>query len=84
MGSVDEFEALKGHVEVAELTLQLLADEALVGGRLSRSEGNPRDNKTIIVGPKERGGRIVTEVVPDTTRKTLRRVVLRPSSPARP
>jgi transposase len=67
MGSVDEFEALKGHVEV---------DEALVGGRLSRAEGNPRDNKTIIVGLKERGGRMVTEVVPDTTRKTLRKVVL--------
>jgi transposase len=67
MASADEFVALKGHVEI---------DETLVGGRISRAEGNPRDNKTIVVGLKERGGRMVTEVAPDTTTKTLRRIVL--------
>jgi transposase-like protein len=67
ISNVDEFTALKGHVEI---------DEHFAGGRMARSEGNPRDNKTIIVGMKERGGSMRTEVVPDTTRATLRRVVL--------
>jgi transposase-like protein len=67
MGSVDEFRALKGHVEV---------DEHFSGGRISRRDGNPRDNKTIIVGLKERGGPIRAEVIPDTTTKTLRKVIL--------
>lgn len=66
-GSVDEFVALKGHVEI---------DETFVGGRMPRDEGFPRDNKTIVMGLKERGGRIVTEVIPDTSTKTLRPAVL--------
>lgn len=67
MGSVDEFVALKGHVEL---------DETLIGGRISRTEGNPRDNKTIVMGLKERGGRMVTEIIPDVSKATLRKVVL--------
>ena len=67
MTSAEEFVALKGHVEV---------DEHWHGGRISRRDGNPRDNKTMIVGLKERGGPIVTEVVPDTTTASLRRAVL--------
>lgn len=67
MGSVDEFVALKGHVEI---------DEHFHGGKIKRTEGNPRDNKTIIVALKERGGPIRAEVAPDTTTKTLRKIVL--------
>jgi transposase len=67
MGSVDEFVALKGHVEI---------DEHFSGGRIARRDGNPRDNKTIIVGLKERGGPMRAEVAPDTKTKTLRRIVL--------
>jgi transposase-like protein len=67
MGSVDEFVALKGHVEI---------DEHFHGGRMHRSEGKPLDNKTIIMGLKERGGRMITEVIPDVTKATLRKVVL--------
>ena len=67
MGSADMFVALKGHVEI---------DETLMGGRISRSDGNPRDNKTIIMGLKERGGRMVTEIIPDVSKATLRQVVL--------
>jgi len=67
MGSVDEFVALKGHVEI---------DEHFSGGRMPRSEGKPLDNKTIILGMKERGGRMITEVIPDTTTATLRAAVL--------
>lgn len=67
IGSVDEFVALKGHVEI---------DETFVGGRRPRSAGNAGDNKTIVMGLKERGGRMVTEIIPDVSTKSLRRVVL--------
>ena len=65
MGSAVEFEALKGHVEM---------DETFVGGHAPKA--NYRDNKTIVMGLKERGGRIVTEVIPDVKKSTLRKVVL--------
>lgn len=67
MGSVDEFVALKGHVEI---------DEHFAGGRMRRADGKPLDNKTIIMGLKERGGRMITEVIPDVSKATLRGVVL--------
>jgi transposase len=67
MGSVDEFVALKGHIEI---------DETFQGGKIARTEGNPRDNKVIIVGLKERGGPMRTEIVSDTKTATLRKVVL--------
>jgi transposase-like protein len=67
IGSVDEFVALKGHVEI---------DEAFIGGRVKRSDANPRDNKTVVVGLKERGGPIRAEVAPDTTTRTLRKIVI--------
>jgi transposase len=72
IGSVDEFTALRGHVEI---------DETFVGGRIARSDGNPRDNKTIVMGLKERGGRMVTEIIPDTTTASLKRVVLENVAP---
>ena len=67
MGSAEEFVALKGHVEI---------DETLVGGRMSRKDGNPRDNKTIVMGLKERGGPMRTEIITDVSKATLRKVVL--------
>lgn len=67
IGSVDEFNALAGHVEI---------DEMFFGGRMPKSVGKPRDNKTVVVGLKQREGRMVTEIAPDTTTKTLRRIVL--------
>lgn len=73
IGSVDEFQALSGHVEI---------DETFVGGRIARTAGKPRDNKTIVMGMKERGGRMVTEIIPDTTQATLRKVVLENVAPA--
>jgi len=68
----DAFIALKGHVEI---------DEHAHGGRMPRSEGKPLENKTIIMGLKERGGHIVTQVIPDTTTQTLRKVVLETVQP---
>lgn len=64
MSKADGFQLLQGHVE---------ADEAYVGGKRSggkRGRGAP--GKTIVLGMKERGGRIVTEVIPDVKKQTLR------------
>jgi transposase-like protein len=66
MGKVDNFQILKGHVEI---------DEAYFGGRRRMSE--KFSNKAIILGMKERGGRIETRVIPDTKTATLRPIVLK-------
>jgi transposase len=63
----DSFEMLVGHIE---------ADEAYVGGRRSggkRGRGAP--GKTIVMGLKERDGRIATAVIPNVKKVTLRAVV---------
>ena len=65
IGSVDEFTALQGHVEL---------DETFVGGK--RPHATYRDNKTIVMGLKQRGGRMVTEIIPDVSAATLKKVVL--------
>lgn len=69
------FEVLEGTVEV---------DETFIGGKAmnmhakdrSRKLGKARsgshgDNKSIVVGAIERGGRVTTKVVPDTRRDSL-------------
>jgi transposase-like protein len=66
MGKVDGFQVLKGHVEI---------DETYFGGYRSRSHGG-KAAKTIIMGMKERGGRIETRVVPNLQAATLRPIVL--------
>jgi hypothetical protein len=65
MGSVEEFTALQGHVEL---------DETFVGGKAPRA--TQMDNKTIVMGLKERGGPMRTEIIPDAKAATLRKVVL--------
>jgi transposase-like protein len=65
MGKVDSFQIFRGHVEI---------DEAYFGGRRRMSE--KFSNKSIILGMKERGGRIETRVIPDTKTATLRPIVL--------
>jgi transposase-like protein len=56
---------LKGVVE---------SDEAFVGGALKGvGPGNYRSNKVIILGLKERGGRLVARVIPDTKSETIRK-----------
>ena len=67
MGNAEEFAMLKGHVEI---------DEAYVGGHRSGKRGRGAEGKTIIMGMKERGGRIVAKVIPDIKKATLRREVL--------
>lgn len=67
MTKADGFEILQGHVEL---------DEAYVGGHRSGKRGRGAEGKTIVMGMKERGGRLVTEVIPDVKKQTLRGVVL--------
>jgi transposase len=65
MGKVDSFQVLKGHVEI---------DEMFFGGHRRMAE--KMSNKTIVVGMKERGGRIETRIVPDVKTASLRPIVL--------
>lgn len=64
MGKVDGDDGLSGHVEI---------DETYVGGKSDqRGRPNPKTtNKTIVMGMVERGGKIMTKVVPDVKRSTL-------------
>jgi len=68
MAKADGFEVLKGHIEM---------DEAYVGGVAPGKRGRGADNKTIVFGMVERGGRIATEIVPNARQDTLRPIVLK-------
>jgi transposase len=63
MGKADGFEKLKGHVE---------ADEAYVGGRRRGGRGRAAAGKTIVMGMKERGGRLATEIIPNVRMGSLK------------
>lgn len=65
LANVDEWTALRGHVEL---------DETLVGGKAPKA--TQMANKTIVMGLKERGGPMRTEIIPDAKGETLRKVVL--------
>ena len=67
MGNADEFVMLKGHVEV---------DEAYLGGHRAGKRGRSAEGKTILMGLKERDGPIVTKVIPNVKKATLRKEVL--------
>ena len=67
MAKADGFEMLKGHVEI---------DEAYVGGKRAGKRGRGAEGKTIVMGMKERGGKLATEVIPNVRKDTLRDVVL--------
>lgn len=67
METADIFAMLKGHVEL---------DEAYVGGKRSGKRGRGAEGKTIIMGMKERGGPIKTQVIENIKMDTLRGVVL--------
>lgn len=67
MKSADGFTALNGHVEI---------DETFVGGRQPNNVGRSRKQKTVVLGMKQRGGRLVTEAVKDYKKNTLKPVVL--------
>jgi transposase-like protein len=59
---------LSGHVEI---------DETLVGGvNAGKGRGRQRENKVMVMGMVERGGKIVAGPVPDDTNFTLEPIVL--------
>ncbi len=67
LGMVDGDAPLSGHIE---------ADETYVGGRKKCTKRGGRggpvlDNKTIVVGMVERGGELITRVVPDASKNSL-------------
>lgn len=69
MESAEAEVLLSGHVEI---------DEAYVGGKRSggkRGRGAP--GKTIVMGLKERGGKMVATVIPDVKLKTLKAETLK-------
>ena len=68
MAKADGFEMLRGHVEL---------DEAYVGGYRPGKRGRGAAGKTIVMGLKERGGRMTTEVIPNVQMSTLRHVTLK-------
>ncbi len=63
---------LTGHVEM---------DEAYVGGRRPGKRGRGAAGKTIVMGMKERGGRVAAQVIPNVRKDTLRDVVLQNVEP---
>ncbi len=63
---------LTGHVEI---------DEAYVGGHRPGKRGRGAAGKIIVMGMKERGGRITAQVIPDIRKDTLRDVVLQNIEP---
>jgi transposase-like protein len=67
LAKANGFEALNGHVEI---------DETFVGGRQPANIGRSRKEKTVVLGMKQRGGRLVTEVVDNHRRSSLKPVIL--------
>jgi len=73
MGKADGFEIMRGHVEL---------DEAYVGGKRSGGKrGRGAEGKTIVMGIKERGGRIAAESIENVRKEILRNVTLRHVEP---
>ena len=73
MAKADGFAMLQGHIEL---------DEAYIGGRRSggkRGRGAP--GKTIVLGAKERGGRMIAGTIPNIKKETLRGAVLQVVEP---
>ena len=66
MAQIDDEWPLFGDVEV---------DETYVGGRCSGVRGRGAANKTIVFGMMQRGGQVMTKVVPNVAKKTLQPII---------
>jgi transposase len=63
MGQIDGDDDLWGHVEI---------DEAYIGGvKTGGKGGRSGDGKTTVFGMVQRGGNLITEIVPNATREVL-------------
>jgi transposase len=67
MVKADNFDVLRGHVEL---------DEAYIGGRRSGKVGRGALGKTVVFGMAERGGPKHAQVISDISKKTLRNIVI--------
>lgn len=67
MAKADGFEILKGHIEI---------DEAYVGGHRPGKRGRGAHGKTIVLGMKQREGRMQAQSIPDARKNTIRPIVL--------
>jgi transposase len=63
MAKADGFETLQGHVEI---------DEAYIGGYREHGGPGKGENKTIVLGIVERGGRTVAKSIPNLKKETVR------------
>jgi len=72
MEAADGSGVLRGHIEL---------DEAYVGGYRPGKRGRGAAGKTIVMGLKERDGRMQAEVIPNIKKETLRAVVTRSVEP---
>jgi transposase len=72
MDAADGEGILRGHIEL---------DEAYVGGHRPGKRGRGAAGKTIVMGLKERDGRMQAEVIPNIKKDTLRGVVTRNVEP---
>jgi transposase-like protein/predicted RNA-binding Zn-ribbon protein involved in translation (DUF1610 family) len=70
LGLVDGDPPIGGHTEV---------DEAMIGGirKGTGKRGRAAEGKTVVLGMVERGGDIITRIVPDVKRTTLERHIIR-------
>jgi transposase-like protein len=68
MDKANGFAMLQGHVE---------ADEAYIGGHRPGRRGRGAAGKTIVMGIKERGGRLTTEIIEDAKSASLREAMFK-------
>jgi transposase-like protein len=66
MGAVDGDDNLSGHVEV---------DETYIGGKHPGKRGRGASGKTVVFGMIQRGGDVMTRIVPNVRRATLQPIV---------
>jgi len=66
MGAVDGDDNLSGHVEV---------DETYIGGKHPGKRGRGANGKTVVFGMIQRGGDVMTRIVPNVRRATLQPIV---------
>lgn len=72
MAKADGFTALRGHVEI---------DEVFMGGVQPPHKARRVGAKTVVLGMKQRGGRVVAQVIPDVKMSSIKGIVLETVEP---
>jgi transposase-like protein len=66
MALADGEEVLFGEVEI---------DETYIGGKSSGKRGRGSENKTVVLGMKQRGGKLITKIVDNVRKNTLQPII---------